>query len=386
METKTLVLMNMVGHLIVVVFMFAYNRNHLTRTSRDHFLSQLFFAFAFTCFSISYIPGITYTLDMLLTLFGNGAMFFGATYILLTAISFSNNYTHIIKLRVFMLTGTILSIASILAIIPGYSNVRIAVVTLFVAYCFAASSAVLLVSKLKSELQRVIGVMFMLVAFAHLYRVVEALDLSRLYVMDTPGLGQSLTMMSMFVFMILSGSGLVMLTKENADDKLYKAATFDGLTGVYNRQSFVKMINEVQQNQTPPRYKAIVMVDLDHFKKLNDTHGHHWGDQVLIYLTQILNASKGPQDFIGRFGGDEFILFMQDESKEAVIARCEIMRNALSSVPYDGVPLSATFGIAIADYEKDPLPRHFDVFSKTADEALYKGKLFGKNTLYTDSL
>ena len=165
--------------------------------------------------------------------------------------------------------------------------------------------------------------------------------------------------------------------------KTRKSSFIDPLTHVYNR-SFLKPFLE---SIDPSKY-AIVMVDIDHFKKINDTYGHKAGDYVLQSVSDILKKNLRNHDVIIRYGGEEFLLFLYDPSRNPnrIIATVERLRKTLQTTPlhYEGhtINVTASFGITLR-------PDHFRSLNeaiKYADEKLYHAKRTGRNRIeYSDN-
>lgn len=381
MDIKTLMLANMVGNIAVVFFMLAYNRNHLSKVNREHFISQVMFAMAFIFFSAGYF---WMKFDALSTILGNIGMIYGSAFIMISMIKFCDRMTSSLSNKILMFSSIIAILATAFRIIPDFSNLRIGLVTLTIAVYLTVSSVYLLNNKSRSHLQSVIAYAFLFVALTHYYRTWEAFDFSRIYTIDTPHIGHSLVMIGMYIYLIISGSGVVLISKEASDEKLYRAATYDGLTGCLNRQSIVSLAQEIiDNNQASDQVIALVMVDIDHFKSLNDDYGHDVGDEMLIRFTNTIKDNLKPEDLLGRYGGDEFILLMRDESCELIQSRCEAIRHAIEISGYESIYYTATFGVACltSDIKFD-----FDHFAKVADHALYKAKSKSRNAVYVQAV
>jgi diguanylate cyclase (GGDEF)-like protein len=162
--------------------------------------------------------------------------------------------------------------------------------------------------------------------------------------------------------------------------RFMKLARRDGLTGIFNRQHFV---NEAEQQlqycRKSTRGACLVLIDLDHFKLINDTHGHAVGDRVLRRAVEACKAHLRSTDVFGRLGGEEFGILLPECTLEQVIARAELIRVAIATASAGdeapGVPISASFGVtttARSGYELRQLLIH-------ADEALYRAKREGRN-------
>lgn len=155
----------------------------------------------------------------------------------------------------------------------------------------------------------------------------------------------------------------------------------DPLTGLFNRRYLEEtLIREMRRAQRRHHTIGVIMLDLDHFKRLNDTHGHDAGDRVLKTVGQLLRESVRGSDVACRYGGEEIILILPESPPEATLARAEEIRQALSQlqISYSGLtlhPLSASLGVASFP---DHGLRAVDVL-KAADDALYQAKTKGRN-------
>lgn len=150
----------------------------------------------------------------------------------------------------------------------------------------------------------------------------------------------------------------------------------DPLTNVMNRRSIANQLEQLHQ-QRKALY-SVVLLDLDHFKHINDNYGHDMGDQVLIQVAECLAQHVREQDMIGRFGGEEFILLLPNtttEQAQHVAERCRIALTELNFV-YEQQPfsISASFGISSSQNASEP-----QQIIRQADQALYAVKTAGRN-------
>ena len=150
----------------------------------------------------------------------------------------------------------------------------------------------------------------------------------------------------------------------------------DPLTNVMNRRSIANQLEQLHQ-QRKALY-SVVLLDLDHFKHINDNYGHCMGDQVLIQVAECLAQHVREQDMIGRFGGEEFILLLPNtttEQAQHVAERCRIALTELNFV-YEQQPfsISASFGISSSQNASEP-----QQIIRQADQALYAVKTAGRN-------
>jgi diguanylate cyclase (GGDEF)-like protein len=155
----------------------------------------------------------------------------------------------------------------------------------------------------------------------------------------------------------------------------------DPLTGLYNRRYMQEFLErELHSARRRHRPVAVMMLDLDHFKRFNDTFGHAEGDRVLASVGQILLRSVRVEDVACRYGGEEFTLILPECTLHQAAARAEIVRKRVAEscshpgkAPADGVTIS--IGIAAFDETTDRV----DLLLKFADDALYKAKRNGRN-------
>ena len=153
-------------------------------------------------------------------------------------------------------------------------------------------------------------------------------------------------------------------------------AETDALTGILNRSAFAEKMDLRLNQRAADKLCALLILDLDDFKRLNDQYGHMVGDNALVEVGQRLQASLRPFDLVGRLGGDEFIVFISDLPDIDVIdRRAKVICDMISPVFECGVYLSASVGIAVSPDDGND----FAILYQKADIALYRAKRAGKN-------
>ncbi len=167
----------------------------------------------------------------------------------------------------------------------------------------------------------------------------------------------------------------VELRKANLE--LERLAHRDALTGLANRRAANERLNQeyerLKRNQVA---YAVLLIDIDYFKRINDTFGHPIGDEALRHLTSILESNLREMDFVARFGGEEFIVLLPETSLEQAILVAEKLRLACANTPLnEKVSFTISIGVAIAKAE------HSDEYEalNLADAELYKAKNLGRN-------
>lgn len=155
----------------------------------------------------------------------------------------------------------------------------------------------------------------------------------------------------------------------------------DGLTGLFNRNTFAELtrreLDRAQRQGTPT---SILVLDLDHFKRINDTWGHPAGDAVLKNLAAIASTTVRSTDLVGRLGGEEFTVLLPATSIEAARRLAEKLRNRLQNSPtvWEGQTIACTASIGVAG--TTALEKHdYDTLYRDADKALYVAKTQGRN-------
>jgi diguanylate cyclase (GGDEF)-like protein len=162
--------------------------------------------------------------------------------------------------------------------------------------------------------------------------------------------------------------------------KLELIASTDPLTGAFNRRHLNLVgTNELSRSRRYNSTFTLLMLDIDHFKAVNDTYGHDVGDEALIETVAVIKNTIRSEDFLFRLGGEEFAVMLPETAKLAAFDTAERIRIAISKIviqtPID--PLSFTISIGIAENTSED--NGIDLILKRADEALYQAKLSGRN-------
>lgn len=168
--------------------------------------------------------------------------------------------------------------------------------------------------------------------------------------------------------------------RREAAEALLKAVSCDHLTGLLNRRAFVEAVElEMQRWARFPRPLSLVMIDADHFKRINDQYGHAAGDAVLRHLAAGMTATFRAMDVLARFGGEEFVVLLPDttlEGAEIVAQRlCQLLATQAVEVGGQVVRYTVSAGVAAMDADVGD----FDALMQRADEALYAAKAGGRN-------
>jgi diguanylate cyclase (GGDEF)-like protein len=164
--------------------------------------------------------------------------------------------------------------------------------------------------------------------------------------------------------------------------RLYEAALCDGLTKIFNRKYFLdRLRGELAFATRHAAPLSLVMFDVDHFKRINDQHGHLAGDRVLVALARAVERIIRHEDVFARWGGEEFAVICRGIDLVAAHAFAERVRRivAAAAIEHEGVRLDVTISVGVAAIPDDPTLAEGDALVRAADAALYRAKRDGRN-------
>lgn len=166
----------------------------------------------------------------------------------------------------------------------------------------------------------------------------------------------------------------------SAQRKLRRLATIDPLTGLFNRSHGSELAEkEIGRFQREGHPVSFMLLDVDHFKLINDRYGHEMGDRVLAKIGQLILAQLRTQDLVARWGGEEFLIILPTTSIDSALSSAERVRDALCSYDWkaiDGVAMDVTISVGVSEFcEGDDIASVI----RRADQALYRSKAGGRN-------
>lgn len=163
-------------------------------------------------------------------------------------------------------------------------------------------------------------------------------------------------------------------------EQLEKLATIDDLTQIYNRRKFFELAHyEIDRNARHQHPLSIIMIDIDHFKKINDIHGHQVGDKTLQIFSQIISSIVRTTDIFGRIGGEEFAIVLPETTKQAAKEFAERIRVCAEN---ENFPVIKHLTVSIGVTPLYPDDSYSSIFNR-ADNALYAAKDSGRNCVIT---
>ncbi|MGH2787308.1 MAG: diguanylate cyclase [Actinomycetota bacterium] len=195
----------------------------------------------------------------------------------------------------------------------------------------------------------------------------------------------TLTRSDVDTMIFLAEQGGVAIENVLLHEDAQRLSLTDGLTGVWNRRYFQMQFRQILATASRfDRPFSIMMLDLDHFKRVNDTHGHQRGDAILVEFSQRVSGALREIDTFARYGGEEFICLLAETGLGGAATTAEKIREVIKSKPFGGMgdePISLTVSIGVASY-----PEHGDSFRglvEAADQALYRAKQEGRDRVRT---
>lgn len=162
---------------------------------------------------------------------------------------------------------------------------------------------------------------------------------------------------------------------------LEEKANLDGMTGLVNHRRFQEVLTDILAEATAQSPTAVLMVDIDHFKRYNDTFGHQRGDDLLRELAGVFTASVRSGDIVARYGGEEFIIILPHTPAGTALAVAQRLREAVASHPFPGREQMSnghiTVSVGLATFPQDAADKN--TLIAAADKALYAAKKAGRN-------
>jgi len=223
---------------------------------------------------------------------------------------------------------------------------------------------------------------FLLGAFTLFARAIAAVvDPTLIKDLQTPGYFMGITFLVTDAVILLTSVGFLLMHMERAEEAARQLAVTDPLTGTFNRRTFLELgAKEIARTRRAKSSLALLMLDLDHFKKVNDRYGHQAGDEALKCVVDCLQGCLRREDLLVRYGGEEFCVLLPDVALDHAALLAERARAAVeaSGFHFQGTKIPLTISIGVALLARDSAEDIERLVSR-ADEALYSAKASGRN-------
>jgi len=199
-------------------------------------------------------------------------------------------------------------------------------------------------------------------------------------------LANTATLTYLSIAPLLATVGFLLMCNERLMDEMVRLSTLDALTGAYSRRALTDLseraLAEARRYRRP---LSVLMIDADHFKQVNDTYGHNAGDAVLLEIMTRLKATLRAEDFVGRIGGEEFLVVLPATPEEEAMRVALRIRERIAEQTLlygrEEIPFTVSIGVA----ERDPGEANIDLLVKRADDAMYAAKREGRNRVLAAS-
>ena len=197
--------------------------------------------------------------------------------------------------------------------------------------------------------------------------------------------GQNWAFVLLGLLPVLSTVGFLLMCTERSQQELERAAQLDYLTGIYNRRAIEDLARRaIAASRRHGMPMAMMIVDVDHFKRINDQFGHETGDQALMETVRRLRESLRSEDLVGRLGGEEFVAILPNTDAASALAAAERVRVAFADTPMrfenESVTVTISAGVALLA----PGDQQFSHLLRRADRAMYAAKNAGRNQVMLD--
>lgn len=369
LDPQTVYVSLICGHVFTIVLLSAYRRSE----SRDASISVFFTAKLLQAgaWSLMLLKGSLG--DLTVISLTNTLLFLGTAFESAALLRLQGALTpRLRKIGMAVLLTAILSFNGIL-FFHNDEGLRIASASIFSALLIAPPALRLLLQRKAPALRKLMGGLYTFLGAALLIRAIAALFAEGPTGMLAAGVSHNLFSISAYMTMMLANTGFVLLAKQKSDEELFRLASVDDLTQIWNRRTFMykaeAILDEYAKRRLPVSF---LLFDIDGFKSINDTYGHDIGDRVLREMSAVVSKQLGQNDLFGRYGGDEFAILLPSASRAESTLLAERIRVAVEG--------SYTLSIGALTF----VPEHrsdLDRIYKCCDMALYEAKRAGRNQI-----
>ena len=264
----------------------------------------------------------------------------------------------------------------------GNGGAQIGIISLLVTAIWVYPIGVLLLGRGATLLHRAVGTIYALGLIPRLLRAELGFRLQAGLTNFSGELVNTLFFASLFPVMLAGNVGFILISKEKSDFELTRAATYDELTGLYNRGTFLRLAQRSMvrcaKRSIPLSY---LMLDIDHFKNINDHFGHQLGDVTLAHFAALCQQHLRERDMAGRLGGEEFALLLTGLDEGDTLSVAERLRHAVEEAGVDaGQNRMIHFTVSIGVVNLIPnQSTTLDQLYTWSDSALYAAKKGGRN-------
>ncbi|RYG56484.1 GGDEF domain-containing protein, partial [bacterium] len=264
--------------------------------------------------------------------------------------------------------------------------VRIVLIAACLVYTTSLSAWRLLRGRSIPVSRRLMGIGFLVVAGSQVVRIIgTALDPPQTPELFSESLADSTTFLVGFIAVVMLTFLFALMVNDHTAQELRRLATHDSLTKTFNRSAFEGFARQaIEQSLRKGDELSLLLFDIDHFKSINDTHGHQAGDVALRQMAKLANQCLRSQDIFGRYGGEEFAVLLPGTEAAGAYLVAERIRRTLEGATFhdDGTDFCLTISGGIAQLNhtgQTSTEKRLTALFRAADEALYDAKKSGRN-------
>lgn len=376
LDIKTIIIILATGHLLSGILIIAYTFGKKREASINLFLTSKFLELS-AWVLILFRGQID---DVFTILLANYFLMIGTTFEIIAFLILIERYNQTLKRIYLSLIVSFIVCFNIIFLFHNMESLRVMLISIYIVALWSFPIFKLLSNKNASMLQRTFAILFSLGLLTFLIRAFAAFKIGESMTLLASNVINSVAFFSLYTVMLIGSIGFVLLAKEKADLKLLIAATYDQMTGIYNRGSFINNANAaVSLCARKERPISLLLMDLDHFKTINDTYGHQVGDIVLKEFSQKIKSQLRNYDLFGRYGGEEFLVLLPETDSNTALEIANRMRTSIENNPVNiGKGISYTIsigGVSIIPNQETSVEILFDL----SDKALYQAKESGRN-------
>lgn len=376
LELKTLLVCLFMGHFFMVVLIVVYRSYYETREGT----SSLFVTAKCLQLAVLIILILRNLIDSpLIILVSALLVLFAAALDIIALLRLLGVDSHRVKRYYYLVVGS--ATAYLILNYSIYHEVRFIIAfTSLAGVLIAVYPVYILCVELKrTGLQKIIGLLYSIVILSLVGRALEPLYSYIGLSTQASAVLLHFFYLGIYLQMFLGTAGFMLLSREATYTELERVATYDELTGIMNRRSFVKRAQPLIAISAVTRQPfSFLLLDVDHFKNVNDTHGHNNGDRVLKDLALRIQRELRSDDLFARFGGEEFAVLLANTDENMSDEIAERMRKAVMDTTIEGTPIPYTISIGVittSSGERTTL----NALYKRSDIALYEAKQKGRN-------
>lgn len=380
-DITTLILTIALGHFFSAILSLSYALQRQRDTAIHFFLgARLFDTLGWIFLGLQ-----AFVYDVRWVVLGNCFLILAQTAQILSLLKVKKRYTRWVG-KAYGIASAVCVALFWLSTVAFHANAgtRIALMSGMMAVLWAYPVYFLLSEKKVSFLQRAVAYVYGAEIILLVLRTYVSLRYNASMSLLSSNVYNALFFVGLYLVMLMGNIGFILMAKESTDVELMKAAQYDELTEIFNRREFLLRAKEMiiwhERKEEP---LSFLMIDLDHFKKINDAYGHNAGDLVLKEFSQILKRNLRPNDLFGRIGGEEFAVLLSRTGVEAALTiadRLRALAEKTAVILQRNHAIQYTISIGTITVTPDA-STSVDTLYKASDAALYVAKTNGRNRI-----